>query len=84
MISSEELNLLKPSVSIINTARGGIVDETALHAFLSSNTDSFASFDVFSQEPALDNPLFQLPNFLELRIAQALPMRVLLQWVWQQ
>jgi D-3-phosphoglycerate dehydrogenase len=63
MISSEELNLLKPSVSIINTARGGIVDETALHAFLSNNPDSFASFDVFSDEPAVDNPLFKLPNF---------------------
>ncbi|MDB4194751.1 phosphoglycerate dehydrogenase [Gammaproteobacteria bacterium] len=63
MISSEELNLLKPSVSIINTARGGIVDETALHAFLSNNPDSFASFDVFSDEPALENPLFELPNF---------------------
>jgi D-3-phosphoglycerate dehydrogenase len=63
MISSEELNLLKPSVSIINTARGGIVDETALHAFLSNNPDSFASFDVFSDEPAVDNPLFKLPIF---------------------
>ena len=63
MISSEELNLLKSSVSIINTARGGIVDETALHAFLSNNPDSFASFDVFSEEPALENPLFELPNF---------------------
>ena len=63
MISSEELNLLKPSVSIINTARGGIVDETALHVFLSNNPDSFASFDVFSDEPAVDNPLFKLPNF---------------------
>jgi phosphoglycerate dehydrogenase-like enzyme len=63
MISSEELHLLKPSVSIINTARGGIVDETALHAFLSNNPDSFASFDVFLEEPALENPLFELPNF---------------------
>jgi D-3-phosphoglycerate dehydrogenase len=63
MISSEELNLLKPSVSIINTARGGIVDETALHVFLSNNPDSFASFDVFTEEPALENPLFELPNF---------------------
>ena len=63
MISSKELNLLKPSVSIINTARGGIVDETALHAFLSNNPDSFASFGVFSEEPALENPLFELPNF---------------------
>ena len=63
IISTQELNLLKPSVSIINTARGGIVDEIALHVFLSNNPDSFASFDVFAEEPALENPLFELPNF---------------------
>ena len=63
MISSKELNLLKPSVSIINTARGGIVNEFALHAFLSSKPDSFAAFDVYAEEPAIENPLFELPNF---------------------
>ena len=62
-ISSNELSLAKPSISIINTARGGIVDEYALHAFLSSNPDSFAAFDVYAEEPALENPLFELPNF---------------------
>ena len=62
-ISSNELSLAKPSISIINTARGGIVDEYALHAFLSSNPDSFAAFDVYAEEPALENPLFKLPNF---------------------
>jgi len=62
-ISSSELSLVKPSISIINTARGGIVDESALHAFLSSNPDSFAAFDVYAEEPALENPLFELPNF---------------------
>ena len=62
-ISSNELTLAKPSISIINTARGGIVDESALHAFLSSNPDSFAAFDVYAEEPALENPLFELPNF---------------------
>ena len=62
-ISSNELSLAKPSISIINTARGGIVDESALHAFLSSNPDSFAAFDVYAEEPALENPLFKLPNF---------------------
>ena len=36
IISTKELSLLKPSISIINTARGGIVNESALHAFLSS------------------------------------------------
>jgi len=63
IISTKELNLLKPSISIINTARGCIVNESALHAFLSSNLDSFAAFDVYAEEPAIDNPLFELPNF---------------------
>ena len=63
MISTKQLNLLKPYVSIINTARGGIVDEFSLHAFLSNNPDAFAAFDVYAEEPAIDNPLFELPNF---------------------
>ena len=63
IISAQELSLLKPSISIINTARGGIVNESDLHAFLLNNPDAFAAFDVFAEEPALDNPLFKLPNF---------------------
>ena len=63
IISTIELRFLKPSVSIINTARGGIIDETALHSFLFNNPDSFAAFDVFAKEPALENKLFELPNF---------------------
>ena len=63
IISTKELSLLKPSISIINTARGGIVNESALHAFLSSEPDSFAAFDVYAEEPVLENPLFELPNF---------------------
>jgi phosphoglycerate dehydrogenase-like enzyme len=63
IISTKELSLLKPSISIINTARGCIVNESALHTFLSSNLDSFAAFDVYAEEPATENPLFELPNF---------------------
>ena len=63
IINTKELSLLKPSISIINTARGCIVNESALHAFLSSNLDSFAAFDVYAEEPAIENPLFELPNF---------------------
>ena len=63
IISTKELSLLKPSISIINTARGCIVNESALHAFLSSNLDSFAAFDVYAEEPAIENPLFELLNF---------------------
>ena len=63
IISIKELSFLKASVSIINTARGGIVNEPALHTFLSNNPDAFAAFDVFAEEPALENQLFKLPNF---------------------
>ncbi|MDC0922787.1 NAD(P)-dependent oxidoreductase [Gammaproteobacteria bacterium] len=63
IISAKELSLLKPSISIINTARGGIVNESALHAFLSNNPHSFAAFDVYAEEPVLENPLFELSNF---------------------
>ena len=63
IISTQELSLLKPSISIINTARGGIVKESALHTFLSNNPDSFGAFDVYAEEPVLENPLFELPNF---------------------
>jgi len=63
IINTKELSLLKPSISIINTARGCIVNESALHTFLSCNLDSFAAFDVYAEEPAIENPLFELPNF---------------------
>ena len=63
IISTKELSLLKPSISIINTARGCIVNESALYTFLSCNLDSFAAFDVYAEEPAIENPLFELPNF---------------------
>ena len=63
IISAQELSLLKPSVSIINTARGGIVNEPSLYTFLSNNPNAFAAFDVYAEEPALGNQLFELPNF---------------------
>ena len=63
IISTKELSLLKQSVCIINTARGGIVNENSLHGFLSNNPDTFAAFDVYAEEPAVENRLFELPNF---------------------
>jgi len=62
-ISRAELSLLKSSISIINTARGGIVNEAALHDFLLNNPDAFAAFDVYAEEPVFDSPLFSLSNF---------------------
>ena len=63
IISSNELNQLKPNICIINTARGGVVNEDHLYSFLLSNPNAFAGFDVYQEEPALNNPLFTLPNF---------------------
>jgi len=63
IINSKNLSHLKESVSIINTARGNIINEEDLHIFLLDNLNAFAAFDVYAIEPALDNPLFGLPNF---------------------
>jgi phosphoglycerate dehydrogenase-like enzyme len=63
IISKKELDQLKPEICIVNTARGGIVNENDLYAFLSENPRAFASFDVFEQEPAFNNPLLELSNF---------------------
>ena len=61
--TSNALLKLKSHVVLVNTARGGIVKEKDLISFLSSNPDAFAAFDVFAEEPAVNNPLFNLKNF---------------------
>ena len=63
LISTDELNLVKKDIRVINTSRGGIVDEIALFQFLKNNPEAFASFDVFKIEPAFKNPLLYLKNF---------------------
>ena len=49
---------------IINCARGGLVDEAALYEALKSGKVAGAAFDVFVEEPAQNNPLFELANFI--------------------
>ena len=63
ILSLKDLKKLKPNVCIINTARGGIVNEQDLYIFLSENPFSFAGFDVYKKEPAINNSLFELKNF---------------------
>ncbi len=62
ILSREALEKTKKGVRIINCARGGLVDEAALADLLKSGHVAGAAFDVFSVEPAEDNPLFHLPN----------------------
>ncbi|WP_288943715.1 phosphoglycerate dehydrogenase [uncultured Roseovarius sp.] len=62
ILSRENLERTKKGVRIINCARGGLVDEKALADLLKSGHVAGAAFDVFSVEPATENPLFNLPN----------------------
>lgn len=62
IVGAEELAAMKPTARIVNTARGGIVDEAALHEVLSARRIAGAALDVFSTEPMTDSPLFDLDN----------------------
>ncbi|GII61970.1 D-3-phosphoglycerate dehydrogenase [Sphaerisporangium krabiense] len=60
LIGDRELHTVKPSVRIINVARGGIVDEAALYSAVKEGRVAGAGIDVFSKEPVTDSPLFEL------------------------
>src|SRR5437879_11043365 len=64
IIGERELSRMKPSARLINTARGGIVDEAALHSALASGRITASAADVFVTEPPGENPLLELPNFI--------------------
>jgi D-3-phosphoglycerate dehydrogenase len=62
LIGKEALAKTKPGVIIVNAARGGLVDETALAQAISSGHVRAAGIDVFATEPCTDSPLFDLPQ----------------------
>jgi phosphoglycerate dehydrogenase-like enzyme len=63
LIGAPELALMQPDSILINTARGPIVDEVALHQALADRRIAGAGLDVFDQEPPrADNPVFELDN----------------------
>lgn len=64
IIDAEALSAMKPAAILINTSRGGLVDEVALYEALKNNTLAAAAADVFETEPPGASPLLSLPNFL--------------------
>ncbi|MFK4484733.1 phosphoglycerate dehydrogenase [Curtobacterium sp. AB7] len=62
MISDDQFALMKPTAFVVNVARGGLIDEDALHRALTANTIAGAGLDVFVSEPPKDSPLVALPN----------------------
>jgi D-3-phosphoglycerate dehydrogenase len=65
LIGAEELALMKPSAYLVNVARGGVVDESALARALAEGKLAGAALDVFEEEPVPpDHPLLRLENAL--------------------
>ena len=84
MIDSQKISLMKNTAKIINTSRGGVVDEDALYDALKNNKLGGAALDVFEKEPAIGNSLAELDNVIltphigaQTREAQSLAANVI-------
>lgn len=64
IIGREALAAVKPGVRLVNCARGGLIDETALAEALKDGRVAGAALDVFETEPAKENPLFGMENVI--------------------
>ena len=64
LINAEKMSTMKNTSRIINTSRGGVIDEGALYEFLKDGKLGGAALDVFEVEPATSNNLATLPNFI--------------------
>jgi D-3-phosphoglycerate dehydrogenase len=64
LIDSQKLSTMKKTAKIINTSRGGVIDEDALYEALKNGNLGGAALDVFEKEPATDNKLAELDNVI--------------------
>ncbi len=64
LINAEKMDTMKNTSRIINTSRGGVIDEDALYEYLKDGKLGGAALDVFEVEPATSNKLASLPNFI--------------------
>jgi D-3-phosphoglycerate dehydrogenase / 2-oxoglutarate reductase len=62
LLGVKELRMMKPGARLVNTARGGIVDEEALAKAIEDGHLAGVALDVFAEEPTTDSPLFGLPG----------------------
>ncbi len=62
LLGKENLQKCKPGVRIVNTSRGGIIDEAALAEAIRTGHVGGAGLDVFAVEPVTESPLFDLPQ----------------------
>jgi D-3-phosphoglycerate dehydrogenase len=64
LLDEAAFKMMKRGVRIVNCARGGIIDESALYEAIKKKKVAGAALDVFSQEPPVNNPLLSLPQVI--------------------
>src|SRR5947209_2101552 len=64
LIGEKELRLVKPTVRIVNAARGGLIDEQALADAIAEGRVAGAGLDVYAKEPCTSSPLFNFDNVI--------------------
>ena len=75
MIGAAQLAAMKPEAYLINTARGGLVEEQALFKALADKQIAGAALDVFEDEPPHDCPLLSLDNLIVTRTSAPTPRK---------